>query len=305
MKRLTRGLLLCLLLLPVLTVSAFADTGPKPQLIVRVEHAPEELYYLDLVAEGTYEGHTYGSGESPYSGLDWSYSEEELAALDTELLDALRAAVPDGYHACTAQGTNGAPMWGDLCGETTDTAGDPLHQFGYIGLPDTYQILMVTKSGETFLSDPLTRTVLQSSATVDWAERTVSIPPTWVGYLLQFLSTLLPTLLIEAALLLLFGFAWKKNWKPFLLVNIITQGGLALWFSITTVQYGANPWFVLFLFLPTEVVIAIVEAILYRKFLTGQSKTRAVCYGLTANAASALLGLWIMEPVWQFVVSIS
>lgn len=305
MKRLTRVLLVCLMLVPVLTISAFADSGPKPQLIVRVKHAPAELYYLDLVAEGDYEGATYGSGDSPYCGLDWSYSEEELAALDHDLLDALRAAVPDGFHACTAEGTNGAPMWGDLLGENQDAAGNPLHQFGYVGLPDTYQILMVTQSGETFLSQPLTRRVLQSSATVDWAEKTVSVPPTWVGYVLQFLSTLLPTLLIEGLVLLLFGFGWRQNRKPFLLVNLITQGGLALWFSISTVRYGANPWLILLLFIPAEVVIAIVEAVLYRKFLTGQSKARAICYGLTANAASALLGLWIMEPVWQFVVSIS
>ena len=79
---------------------------------------PEEPYYLDLLEKGDYQGHTYdsGDGDDTYSGLDWSYSEEEIAALDSELLDALRAAVPEGWHACTAQGTNGAPMWGDLIG---------------------------------------------------------------------------------------------------------------------------------------------------------------------------------------------
>ena len=109
MKRTLRILALLCLSAIFLTVSALADSGPKPLLTVRVENAPEEGYYLDLVAEGEYEGHTYGSGESEYSGIDWSYSDEEAAALDTELLDTLRAAVPEGYHACTAQGTGGAP----------------------------------------------------------------------------------------------------------------------------------------------------------------------------------------------------
>lgn len=299
MKRLIRVWLLCLLLLPVLTVSAFADSGPKPQLIVRVEHAPEELYYLDLVAEGAWDE------AEGYRGLEGAYTQEEFAALDQDLLDTLRTAVPDGFHACTAQGSLGAPMWGDLFAESRDTAGNPLHRFGYIGLPDTYQILIVTKSGEIFLSEPQTRTVLQSSATVDWAEKTVSIPPTWVGYVLQFFSTLLPTLLIEGILLLLFGFAWKKNWKPFLLVNLITQGGLALWLAISVMQQGANYWFYYFAFLPAELVIAVVEALLYRKHLTGQSKKRAVCYGLTANLCSMALGYVLLEPIWQFIVSIS
>ena len=91
-----------------------------------------------------------------------------------ELLDALRAAVPEGWHACTAQGTNGAPMWGDLIG--SDAGGVRLHSFRYHGVPDTYRIILVTKSGESWVSDTLHRATLQSSATVDWAKRTASAP---------------------------------------------------------------------------------------------------------------------------------
>ena len=127
MKKSLRFCVLLALAAALLTVSAFADTGPKAQLKVLVKNAPEEPYYLDLLEKGDYQGHTYGSGDGDdtYSGLDWSYSEEEIAALDSELLDALRAAVPEGWHACTAQGTNGAPMWGDLIG--SDAGGVRLH----------------------------------------------------------------------------------------------------------------------------------------------------------------------------------
>ena len=149
----------CLLLMGIsalMTIPALADTGPKPQLTVRVTNAPEGRYYLDLLEEGEYEGHTYGSGRSEYSGLDWSYSAEELSLLDKALLEALRAAVPEGWHACTAEGTNGAPMWGDLEGEDS-LSGARLHTFSYFGVPDTYQILMVTKDGDSYLSPPCTR----------------------------------------------------------------------------------------------------------------------------------------------------
>ena len=40
----------------LLTVTAFADFGPKPQLVVKVKNPPNELYYLDLLAEGPAEG---------------------------------------------------------------------------------------------------------------------------------------------------------------------------------------------------------------------------------------------------------
>ena len=86
MKRSLRNSILLLLTAMLLTVSALADSGPKAQLTVKVENAPSEPYYLDLLEKGDYQGHTYGSGDGDdtYSGLDWSYSEEEIAALLTE-----------------------------------------------------------------------------------------------------------------------------------------------------------------------------------------------------------------------------
>lgn len=303
MKRTLRILALLCLSAIFLTVSALADSGPKPLLTVRVENAPEEGYYLDLVAEGEYEGHTYGSGESEYSGIDWSYSDEEAAALDTELLDALRAAVPEGYHACTAEGTGGAPMWGELEGTPTGRQGESLHTFRYFGVPDTYQILIATAGGDTYLFPPCTRTALQSSVTVDWADKSVEVPPAWIGYVLQFLCTLLPTLVIEGVVLVLFGFSWKQNRKPFLLVNLVTQGALAVYFSVTAVQSGVGWWY-FFLLVPAEVVIAFVEGGLYTRLLTG-SRRRAFAYGITANLCSALLGLLTVEPLWRWIVSIS
>ena len=72
MKRFSRVFLLACLSLALLTVTALADMGPKSKLTVKVKNAPQELYYLDLLAEGD----------------DFSYpslTEEELAALDQDL----------------------------------------------------------------------------------------------------------------------------------------------------------------------------------------------------------------------------
>ena len=201
MKRFGKSLLLCCVALLLLAGTASADSGPKPQLVVKVVNGPEEPYYLDILAEGEW-------GDRGYDGIEWSYSDEEAAALDQEMLEALRSAVPEGWHACTAQGSLGAPMWGDLEGE------NGIHSFRYMGVPNTYRILVVTKSGETLVLDVLERRALQSSATVDWAAKSAKAPPVWQGYVLQFLATLLPTLLIEGAILAAFRFDWKKNWKP-------------------------------------------------------------------------------------------
>lgn len=292
MRRFFRALPLFFLTLSLLTVSASADMGPKPQLIVRVENAPEELYYLDLLEEG-------GAGDSNYL----SRREDEDTELNPVLVETLLTAVPDGWHACTLQFTSGAPIWGDILGDFLGD-GQHLHTFGYMGVPSTYRIIIATESGETWVSEACTRSVLQSSVTVDWADKTVTVPPAWAGYVLQFLATLLPTLLAEGVLLVMFGYSWRKNRKVFVVVNLITQGALALFFSIQAVQHGVS-WSYFMLFVPAEVVIALVEAGIYSRRLTGHSKCRAILYSLTSNACSALLGYYTAEPIWRFVVSIS
>jgi len=281
MRRNLRSILLFLLAAVLLAGTAFADTGPKPQLAVKVVSGPEEPYYLDLLAEGK-----GGNG----------LSQEERDALDQDMLSALLSAVPEGWHACVTEGT-GVPIWGELTSE------DGVHTFGYVGVPETYRILVVTQSGEVWMSETLERKVLQASATLDWAAGTVKVPPVWVGYVLQFLAALVPTLVIEGVLLLVFGFQWKRSWRAFLLVNLVTQGALAVFMSFHIIRDGLGWWFLL-LIVPAEVVIALVEAGLYRKLLQGRSRARAFAYGLTANAASALLGWYLAEPVWRWIVTI-
>ena len=299
MKHSARTLFLLCLTVALLTVTAFADMGPKPQLVVRVKNAPAEPYYLDILAEGN-----YADDESPFDGIEWSYNETEAAALDEALLSALRAAIPEGWHGCVSQGSTGAPMWGDLYPEERDDDGDPLHTFGYHGVPRTYRILMVTASGETYLSGVLQRQALQCSATVDWAARTVSAPSVLTAYALQFLSTFLPTLALELVLLAAFRLWNRKNLLVFFLTNLATQGALCLYFAVSVVRTGAGFGY-LFLLVPAEAVILLAETAVYRRCFTGCTKNRAAGYAVAANLCSAIVGYAIMEPVWRWVVSIS
>lgn len=288
MKQRLRVTLLLILSLLLLTTTAFADMGPKSQLIVRVKNGPNEPYYLDILAQS-----------QKHHSMRSNLNREELSELDSALLEALITAIPEGWHGCVSQGTEGAPIFGKLTAREDGT-----HHFSYHGVPWTYRILMVTESGEVFLSDVQERTVLQSSATVDWAAKNLSTPPTWVGYVLQFLATLLPTLLVEGLLLLAFGLWNPKNKKVFLLVNLITQGLLALFFSVSAIKNGVN-FLYLLLLLPAEIVILCIELVVYRRCLTDCTRAKASAYAALANVCSAVLGYLFMEPVWRFVVSIS
>lgn len=310
---LKRGPLLFLLAAALLTVPVFGDMGPKPQLTVRVENGPEELYYLDLLEEGD----PCKYPDMAPGGLKGNYG-EELEILDQDLLASFTAAVPEGWHACVAQGDL---VWGRI------DSRDGCFAFGYM-LPITFRILLVTKSGETFLSEPMERQALQCSVTVDWAAGTVGAPPLWWGYATQFLATFLPTLAIEGLLLLLFRLWSRRNVLVFLGVNLLTQGGLTLWMSVETVRGGVNgismlssDYFSLFTriqslldslcyeaegisprLLPAELLILLAEAALYTKLFRDCSKRKAALYALSANLASFLLGLYLAKPVWRVVV---
>ena len=84
MKRKLRTLTLAALAACLLTVTALADTGPKPLLTVKVANAPEGLYYLDLLEPDMAGGASY----------DNSRREDEDLPLDPALAEALLSAVP-------------------------------------------------------------------------------------------------------------------------------------------------------------------------------------------------------------------
>lgn len=294
-----------------LTTFALADFGPKPQLTVRVKNAPQEPYYLDLLAEGDWDASKGNSSLRQSTVITNSDGSESTVPLNKELLALLLDNIPAGWHACTAQGTFGAPIFSHLFSRGSDASGNALHWFGYVGVPSTYRILLVTESGKVWVSDVLNRRVLQSSVTVSWSEDpsavTVSVPSTIPGYLLQFFATLVPTLLIEGIILLLFQYSWKQNWMAFLFVNLITQGLLAIASSKYAIQSGPSMFGYLVVFLPAELLILIVEAYLYAGcgMLEGHSKKRAAAYAVTANLVSAILGYYLTDAVWHLVVSIS
>ena len=87
-------------------------------------------------------------------------------------------------------------------------------------------------------------------------------------------------------------------------VNLVTQGGFAVYLAVTVLNHGVSGWSLIF-YIPIEVIITLVELLLYRRLLTEKNKARAAVYAIAANLCSAVLGLWLIDPLWHFIVSIS
>ena len=111
--------------------------------------------------------------------------------------------------------------------------------------------------------------------------------------------------MIEGLVLIAFGLASKRNWLGFLVVNLATQGILSAMLALPLAQggFGMLPFFLLFL-IPVELVIAVVEANIYRHWFRGRSRRRAFWYGFAANGASYALGWVVVNLVWSGLISL-
>lgn len=263
-------------------ITTSADFGPKDELIVHVKNPPNELYYLDLLTEDTIK----------YN----NFNEDERGAFNQAMLSLLYSYENEGWKPAFTEGT-GVPMWGNLVGEVN---GDEMtHTFGYVGVPQTYRIIIVTESGKVSVSDVYTREALQSSVTYDYNTGKTSVPQMWLSYIIQFLSTCIPTLIIEGIILILFGFKFDENWKVFILVNLVTQIILTFTLGVTFLQSGAvNAYIIHF---PIEVGILIAETIIYSKFLKGKSVGSRCAYGITANITSWVVGFILLNFQFQLM----
>ena len=267
MKRIQRLLLCVLLCLAVLPVSASADTGPKPAVTITVVNAPAGDYYLDLLIQDP----------GDYPNID----PEDY---DPTLLDGLRSWEGEGWWPALLEGTD-VPLFGDLTpGE------DGTHRFTYHGLPRTVRIAVSSAQGAQATESSFTRTVFYTHLTYNWATNTITKATSTVGfYLTQFLSTLIPTLLVEGALLWLFGFRSRQDWLVFALVNLATQLGLHAALGSTMMATGGH-YFYYLMILPLEAIVLVVEIVAYRILLQEHSTGRRVGYAVCANAASYAVG---------------
>lgn len=281
MKKLLYIFLVVFASVAVLIISGstvFADAGPKPSVTILVENSQGAGYYLDLLV--------------PYEGEYSNINEEDKDDYDPDMLAVLEDYDSDGWYAAIAGGTN-APLFGDLTGSAGDKVTE--HRFTYM-IPDRFRIIIVTPEHEVRVSEEITTKSFNETIYVDYATMELRrVDPGILSYLKQFAGTFLPTIIIEGLLLLIFGFSLRKNWKVFLLLNLVTQIILTAVMSITLINFGLITSY--FIFVPVEFVIILIEAIVLTKMLKEHRTSRRLIYALVANLASATAGFFLV-PFW-------
>lgn len=279
MKRLAAVILMVFSIVFLLPFIAYADIGPKPSIKLIVLNPPEDEYYLDLLIDS--------EKKNSYTNID------EDDELDEDMLNILKEYNENGWRPALVTGTN-VPLFGNLTGEKE---GDTMvHKFSYLGTPKRFKVILVEKSGKVTVSEDIERKTFESTVYYDYATNEIWESSATLSYIKQFIMTFTATIIVEGIILILFRFSLKKNWKPFVMVNLFTQ--ILLTLIVFSAMYFAGSMAAFLLYIPFEIVILIIESKLFKKYLQEYSIRRRIFYAITANVVSFMLGMWAILKVW-------
>ncbi|MBE6037591.1 MAG: hypothetical protein E7218_00075 [Anaerofustis stercorihominis] len=278
--------ILAFLLFMALPTVVLADFGPKDMVVINVKNYPEGEYYLDLLQEE----------KGDYENID-------ISEYDPILLGNLCSYESEGWYPALSGGTN-IPLFGELEGEKD---GEYMkHTFSYFGVPSTYRIVIATKDGAVAY-ESITRKSLHSGVTLDYETGEITYTPVWVGYAAQYISTFVPTLIIEGIILILLGYSIKKNALLFILTNAFTQIILTVVAGRMLITGGYV--FSFLRFFPVEMAILAIETVIYVFLLAGNdaketthTRGRKILYAVSANIISWGISLFFVRFQFEWIM---
>lgn len=269
-KRLFAVVMVCILVC-IVAVPAWADTGPKPSVNIAVEGLEEKEYAVTLIAPYTHYG--------PWS-VERTYQEEYG---DIDSWNALKA-----YQ--DADGYNFLGYWVE-CGEQDELS------WIYMA-PKQFKVLIWVKADNTYLvSEPVEQYAFDSYYTIkaDTASGSMQLRKSYdyTWELISFVCRVVITIAIELALAWVLGWRSRSTFKVLLYTNLATQ--LVLNIILNVVNYYNGCMMFSFAFVLLELAVFLVEGLVYRMCLpktTDTGKKRNVwVYALFANAFSYLAGV--------------
>jgi hypothetical protein len=175
---------------------------------------------------------------------------------------------------------------GDIQAHRTDKVLESYFSFYSYDLKSANYNLKITAGGRTFevaLNAPLQ---FNNIFTLDLEKQIVTPGKSFTrSFNLTSLRIIL-TLIIEALVFFLFGYRKKRSWFIFLIVNLVTQGALNIWLSVSTTPMQS---YLIFSLVFGEILVFIVEIGAFLVFIK-EFRSLVSLYVIVANAASLFLG---------------
>ncbi len=282
-KLLTVSLVFCLLL--SLSVSVYADMGPKPSVRVSFSGLPEGTVYGTLLSK--YE--SYGPHHKP----DWSWQDGYYSVQhgDDPIWQAFAAYDDvDGYY---------------FLQEWWDCTDHPLEWTYYA--PEPFKVLLYfPASGEYLVSAVHERYAYDSYYTAEVQGDMLVLQKSyqWGGELLGLLTRMVLTIAVELLVALLFGYHDRDTLLLFTKINVLTQLVLNVVLNLYAYFNGLSPWIFIPLYALLEILVVVAEAALYNHYLPlvtseDQPRGKALGYAIVANLLSFVLGVFLVRTMPQ------
>ena len=260
---------LFILLISLIPVLLYADTGPKPSTTIKLENPPEGTYYIDLLMS-----------KDPNFDSQLEVSKQRLS-IQNEFLEVLLSYRDENGWSARF---DASPIDTGVHANNRDS----VYTFDYMAVPYEFRIIIVTSDKKVHVSPIIYKRTYDETMTYDFATGKVTQKIIFSAYWSQFLSTCIPTLIVEGIVLLLFRFSLKRNLIVFLLTNIGTQ--ILMTLTITPQMPHGVLLVSYFYFIGLEMIIMLIECLIYLFTLVGREKKYRVAYGMAANLASVTIG---------------
>lgn len=281
MKKRMLAWFMCLaLLIPLTTVTAYADCAPKPTTSVDVISNKQIIVTLLASTDGNGPHSTIGKEEQPE---DWW---DELTYDEADAWEAFRDYEdPDGFH-----------FWGELDWHGIDWNYYPPEVFKIAVYYPEYDIVVVSQDiYERYAFHSDFRVYLTD---VDETQDQIIAMDLrkefdWMEEVWGFLCRVVLTLLFELAVAWVFGYRKAEHVKIILFVNLVTQVGLNVLLSLWYIFDG--PFDAMLRLVIAEIVVLVIEGLQYARKLDRERKSRAVWYAIAANLASVMIGWHLID----------
>ena len=272
----------CLFALPI---PAFADTGPKPSVVITFQNLKQKNCYVTLLTRESDVG-----GDCVYDPAAGNKDVGDAPEVWQKFVDYKDT---DGFYFLQSYRKLGA---------------DGTFQGGYYPPPKEFKILMYFPDDGSFAVSPESyrQYAFHSYYTVDASVLNKSPVPSgavirarqsynYAGEIWSFLARTAITIAVELLIALPFGYRTKQQLGFLALVNVATQ--LILNILLNLVNYSQGGLMYLLVYILLELFVLSLEAVIYSHSMTlvkyakpGQT-LHPILYAFVANVASYAAGL--------------
>ena len=275
MKKAILTILCAIMIGLALPISARADAGPKPSVVIDFTGLEGEMYYATLLSS-TYSTGPHSAGKE-YQDYMGPY---DIFLKFSDYQDADWYSFLPVFQDCS---TEHRFSWTYYPPETFKVL---------LYFPETDSFIVSQESYECYAFDSFFTAEIAGPGGDSSAPTGITLSKSNQGadVMVSFVIRVLLTLAVELGIALLFGLSGRRLLSIIALTNIGTQFALNLVLNAITLRMHFSEFIKCYLLL--ELAVFAIEAIVYTALLKQEaSKQKLIGYALLANTASFGLGL--------------